>query len=294
MKSRYIRGMTSDQLIRFVMVDSTGLVEKARELHDTTPVSTAALGRTLTASSMLGLLLKGHKEQVSIQIKGNGPAKSIFTTGDSNGNVKGYITNPLVDIPFKENGKLDVGGAVGSQGEIIVIRDFGLKEPYVGKSNLVTGEIAEDLVSYFMTSEQQPSAISLGVYVSKEKMVEAAGGLLIQPLPNIDEENLTLLEETLKKMRPISDMVREGLSPEDIIGEVLFNFEIDVLDRGYVDFVCDCSIERIEKGLISLGEKELRAIIEEDGHAEASCHFCNKKYSFDKEVLEGLIIEARG
>jgi len=293
MESKYIRGMSGNQMIRFVMVNSTGVVEKARSLHDTTPVATAALGRTLTAASMLGLLLKGHKETVSIQVKGNGPARTVYATADSNGNVKGYIGNPLVDVPFKTDGKLDVGAAVGTDGEMIIIRDFGLKEPYVGRSKLTTGEIAEDLVSYFMTSEQQPSAISLGVSVTKNAMVEAAGGLLIQPLPNIDEETLTLLETTLAKMRPISDMVREGLTPEEIISEVLFNFKISVLDQGYVNFECDCQIERIEKGLISLGEKELLEIIEEDGHAETSCHFCNKKYTFDKEALESLLEEIR-
>lgn len=293
MKSQFIRGMAGNQKIRFVMVRSTEMVEKSRQIHDTSPVATAALGRTLTAASMLGLLLKGHKDRVSIQIKGDGPVKTVFASGDSTGNVKGYIGDPHVDLPMKPNGKLDVGGAVGTNGEIIVIRDFGLKEPYVGKAALTTGEIAEDLVHYFMHSEQQPSAISLGVYVTKEKMVEAAGGLLIQPLPNIDEETLTLLEETLGKMRSISAMVSEGLTPEQIVQEVLFNFNIEVMDQGIVDFVCDCELERIEKALISMGEKELTQLIEEDGKAEVSCHFCNKKYHFERADLEELLKEAR-
>jgi len=292
LKSKYIRGMAGNQQIRFVLLDSTGIVDKARETHDTSPVATAALGRSLTATSILGLLLKGHKDKVSIQIKGKGPVGTIFATGDGLGHVKGYITNPRVDLPLKENGKLDVGTAVGTDGEIIVIRDYGMKEPYVGRADLTTGEVAEDLVAYFMHSEQQPSAISLGVYVTKDTMVEAAGGVLIQPLPNIDEETLVLLEETLAKMRSISEMVREGLTPEEMIKEILFSFDLSIMDEGFVEYTCDCDADRFEKALISLGKSELTSMIKEDGQAEVGCHFCNTKYLFDKAALEALLAEA--
>ncbi|MCT4634006.1 MAG: Hsp33 family molecular chaperone HslO [Firmicutes bacterium] len=291
MNKNMMIGMTKDGFIRFYVANTTEMVEKAREIHQTTPVATAALGRSITAASIMGKMEKNDNVKLTFQVRGSNLIKSIVAVSDSNGTVKGYISNPDIDILLKENGKLDVGGAVGKDGSLIIIKDLGLKEPYIGQANLVSGEIAEDVASYYMSSEQQPSVVSLGVFVDRDMKVEAAGGFIIQTMPGIDEDTIVKLENNLGKIKTASQMVRDGMSNLEIIEAVLEGFELEIMEESEIKYECDCTRERIEKALISVGVVELKKIIEEDEKAELSCHFCNKKYSFDKEELESLLSE---
>ncbi|RKD32429.1 Hsp33 family molecular chaperone HslO [Thermohalobacter berrensis] len=289
MKDYVLRAIDKEKNIRIFIASTTNLVEDARKIHNTTSTATAALGRTLTAAAIMGLMLKGEKDKVSINIKGDGPAKSILAVANSKGKVKGYIANPYVDLPLRKDGKLNVGMAVGKNGKISVIRDFGLKEPYIGQSNLVTGEIAEDLAQYFVYSEQQPSAVALGVLIDKDLSVKAAGGFILQVLPNIPEESLTKLEEKINNFKSISELINKGYKPEDILDDLLGDFDMEIKEKKEIKLECDCSRERLEEALISVGEEELTKILEEDGKAEVVCHFCNTKYQFDKQDLIKLI-----
>lgn len=290
--SKISRGMTKDGFVRFFLIDSTAMVEDAREIHQTTPISTAALGRTITAASLLGGMCKGEKEKITLQIKGSNLIKQILAVSDYSGNVKGYISNPNVDLPLNDKGKLPVGEAVGSNGKLIFIKDLGLKEPYVGNSNLISGEIAEDLAAYFMYSEQQPSFVSLGVFINGDLKVQAAGGLIVQVLPDAPDEVISKLEGSLGAFPAISELIREGMSFEDMIGLALNDFEVEFLKENEVSYKCDCSEEKIQKAIVSLGKKEIEDIITEDGQAEIVCHFCNTKYQFGKEKLVQLLEEA--
>lgn len=289
MKNYIVRGLAANKSIRFFVAITTDMVEKARDTHKTTPVATAALGRTITAASIMGNMLKGEKDKLTLQVRGSNEIKSIVAVADSKGAVKGYISNPFVEVAINDQGKLDVGGAVGKNGKLIIIKDFGLKEPYVGQSNLITGEIAEDIAAYYMYSEQQPSVVSLGVLLDVDGSVKASGGFIIQPLPDIEEELLVKLEEAIKDIPSISSMVDDGMNGEEIIETILKGFDIEIMDKTEIDYVCDCSKEKIEKALISIGKDELTAIIEEDGKAEINCHFCNESYSFNKEELIELL-----
>lgn len=289
MKNYIVRGLAANKSIRFFAAITTDMVEKARETHKTTPVATAALGRTITAASIMGNMLKGEKDKLTLQVRGSNEIKSIVAVADSKGAVKGYISNPFVEVAINDQGKLDVGGAVGKNGKLIIIKDLGLKEPYVGQSNLITGEIAEDIAAYYMYSEQQPSVVSLGVLLDVDGSVKASGGFIIQPLPDIEEELLVKLEEAIKDIPSISSMVDEGMNGEEIIETILKGFDIEIMDKTEIDYVCDCTKEKIEKALISIGKDELTAIIEEDGKAEINCHFCNESYSFNKEELIELL-----
>lgn len=293
MKDYVIRAVDADHSIRAFIGITTGLVEKARQIHDTTPVATAALGRTLTATVMMGLMLKGKDDKISVQIKGNGPVKQILAVSDQQGHVKGYISNPYVELPLRADGKLDVGGAVGDEGNMVVIKDLGLKEPYVGQSALVSGEIAEDFTAYFANSEQQPSAVALGVLVDRDRTVKAAGGFIIQMLPGASDEVIQKLENRLQNLESISSLIDREMTGEEILEHVLQGFSVEILEKKEVALVCDCSIERLEKALLSIGEKDLKEIIEEDGQAELTCYFCNTKYHFDKDHLERLYQSAR-
>lgn len=293
MENYIIRAVAANKSIRVFLAVTTKLVEEARKIHDTTPIATSALGRTLTGTLMMGLMLKGDNNKLSVQIKGDGPLKEILAVADSMGNIKGYVANPYVELPLKENGKLDVGGGVGKNGKIVVIKDLGLKEPYMGQSDLVSGEIAEDFTSYFAYSEQQPSAVALGVLVDRDQRVKASGGLIVQALPDAQEDVLIRLEERLKWMPPITQLMEITTDGEEILRMVLDEFDVEVLDKKEVNFVCDCSVQKLEKALISVGAKELKEIIEEDGEAELTCHFCNTKYHFDKKHLERLYEEAQ-
>lgn len=282
-------GISKNLEIRFYMMDSTDLVEKARVLHETTPVSTVAFGRTLTGASIMGRMLKNENDKLTLQIMGEGDIKRILTVSDYKGNVKGYISNPHVDRPIREDGKIDVGGAIGTDGFLSVVKDYGLKEPFIGKTKLLTGEVAQDLAAYFMYSEQQPSLVSLGVALDKDFSVKTAGGIIIQPLPFPEEETLEKLEKIGRNMPSISELFGMGKTPEEIATEVLEGFEIEMTDEGDVEFICDCNREKFRKGLITLGKEELTSILEEDGKAEICCHFCNTKYQFDKEELENIL-----
>ncbi|MTI49531.1 MAG: Hsp33 family molecular chaperone HslO [Firmicutes bacterium] len=293
MKDYVIRALDKDKAIRVFVATTTNMVESARRIHNTTPVATAALGRTLTGAGVMGLMLKGEKHKISIQIKGDGPLKTVLAVANSKGQVKGYVGDPNVDLPLKSNGKLDVGNAVGKNGRMIIIRDLGLREPYIGQSKLISGEIAEDLTYYFASSEQQPSAVALGVLVAKDLSVRASGGYIVQILPNISEEKLKRLEEILNNAEPISKLIDEGNNPEEILEKVFGEFEMEIKEKYDINLTCDCSKERLESALISLGEKELREIIEEDGQAEVSCHFCNTSYNFNIEELNKLLEEAK-
>ena len=289
MKDYIIRAIDSKKSFRVFIASTTDLVEEARKIHNTSPTATAALGRALTAASIIGITMKEPTDSLTFKIKGDGPIGSIITVANNSGEVKGYVDNPYADLPGRTDGKLDVGGLVGKNGQLAVIRDLGLKEPYMGFSNLVSGEIAEDLVHYFYLSEQQPSAINLGVLVDKDISVKAAGGYMLQILPNVEDQDIDRIEEILKKAEPISSLIDKGLSPEAILEKLFGEFNMEVLDKNDIGLKCDCSREKIEKALISLGRQELESIIVEDGQAEIVCHFCNSKYNFSKEELLELV-----
>ncbi|MEW9123922.1 MAG: Hsp33 family molecular chaperone HslO [Thermotaleaceae bacterium] len=291
MKDYVIRAVAADRTIRAFVAVSTNLVEKARAIHDTTPVAAAALGRTLTATAILGLMLKDEDSKVSVQIKGDGPVKQILAVANGKGQVKGYISNPYVDLPLRPDGKLDVGSAVG-KGNMVVIKDLGMKEPYVGQSELVSGEIAEDFTAYFAYSEQQPSAVAMGVLIDRDRTIKASGGFILQPLPGAAEETLEKLENRLQSIESITSFIDKDMNPEEILGVLLEGFDFEILEKKEIELLCDCSVERLEQALVSIGERDLKEIIEEDGQAELTCHFCNTKYHFDKAHLERLYREA--
>lgn len=287
-----IRAIDETGSIRIFVSSTTNLVERAREIHMTTPVSTAALGRTMTASLLMGNTLKNDDDKVSIQITGNGQIKSVIAISNSHGEVKGYISNPHADLPLKSKGKLDVGGAIGD-GKITVIKDLGMREPYVGQTELVSGEIAEDLAHYFATSDQQPSAVALGVLVDRDYTVKAAGGYIIQVLPDAEEDVISKLEENIATSDSVSTLIDKGFTPEQILEYVCKGLDMKILEKKELKFVCDCCEDRMEQALISIGEKDLTEIIEEDGKAEICCQFCNTKYQFDKEMLIDILNKAK-
>lgn len=289
MKDYLIRGIDKTGNIRIFVASTTNMVDKARITHNTSPTATAALGRALTAASMMGVMMKNDNDRLTLKIAGGGPIGTIMIVANNKGEVKGYVDYPYADVPSREDGKLDVGRLVGKDGTITTIMDLGLKDPYIGQANLVSGEIAEDLATYYAISEQQPSAIGLGVLVDKDISVKAAGGYILQLLPNVSEEDIVKIEDTLSKISPVSALIDKGLSPEDIMSELLPDFQMEILDKVDINFVCDCSRERIQKVLISLGKKELKSMIDEDGEGEVVCHFCNTKHHFSKKELEELL-----
>ena len=289
MKDYIIRAIDEDASFRVFIASSTNTVEKARKIHGTSPVATAALGRTLTGAALMGSMLKGDKDKLTIQFRGDGPINNILAVSNSKGEVKGYISNPDIEVEDRLDGKLNVGAAVGSNGKLIVIKDIGLKNPYIGQSNIVSGEIAEDLANYFTTSEQQPSAVALGVLVDKDISVKASGGVIVQVLPNIDEEVLTKLEKNITILSFISSLIDEGSTPEDILNQVFGEFSMKITEKKEMDFACDCSKDRMERALISLGRDELTQILEEDKQAELVCHFCNEKYNFEEKEIKELL-----
>lgn len=289
MKDYLIRGTDSKGTIRFFVATTTSLVEESRRLHNTSPTATAALGRALTAAAILGTTLKNKEDVLTFKIKGDGPIGNIVTVANNKGEVKGYVDNPYADLPTRDDGKLDVGGLVGKNGQLAIIKDLGLKEPYVGFTNLISGEIAEDLAHYFYISEQQPTAINLGVLVDTDISVKASGGYMLQLLPGVKDEDIDRIEEIIINAKPISTLVNEGLSAEDILKELFGEFEVKVLEKIPLEFHCNCNRERIQQVLISLGYEELKKMIEEDEKAEVVCHFCNTKYNFSKEELMGLL-----
>ncbi|MDP4117806.1 MAG: Hsp33 family molecular chaperone HslO [Bacillota bacterium] len=285
---RIIRLSDKEGHVRAFAADTTQLVEHARKIHDTYPVVTAALGRMLTANAMMGITLKNVNETISLQVRGDGPIESIVTVSDCFGNVRGYVGNPAVDIPPKYAGKLDVGSAVG-KGYLTVIRDMKMKEPYVGRVQLQTGEIAEDIAYYYGVSEQVPSVVALGVLVDKDWSVKAAGGYIVQLMPDATEEEIKRIEENLATVKPVSSLIAEGATPEELIEGVLKGFELTENTEVTTEYKCNCTKERIERALISIGKNEIEKIIEEDGEAEIGCYFCGRKYKFNRDELEEIV-----
>lgn len=291
---------------RVYLTISTELVETARQIHNTTPLATAGLGRVLTGTGLMGLLLKNESDKLTVIFKGDGPAKQILATASADGAVKGYIANPDVDLPLNEKGKLDVGGSLGI-GELTVIKDLGLKEPYVGTISLVSGEIADDLTAYYYISEQQNTAISLGVKVDVDYTVKAAGGMIIQMLPDAKEAAADALEAMIADLAPITTLVEEaeaagaGKTPEGVLqammeqifGQMPEEFQVETLEFRDLRWECDCCEERLEQVLMTIGEDDLSEIIREDGQAELVCQFCEKKYFFDKAHLESILESIR-
>lgn len=284
-----IRAIDKKKTFRLFMVKSTETVETARKFHQTTPTASAALGRTLTAGLMMGYMMKNEKDKLTVTINGGGPAGTILVVADNSGNIKGYIENPNVDVNLKENGKLDVGKAVGTDGKVTVIMDIGLRDPYYGSTDIVTGEIGEDIAAYYLASEQQNSAVGLGVLVDRDYHIKSAGGFILQPLPFIEEEDLIKLENTLNNLHTVSSYFDNDKDVEDIAFEIFKDFDLEITDKIPVNFKCDCSFDRMEQALISLGKKELKEIIEEDETIETVCHFCNTKYLFDDEKIQKLL-----
>ncbi len=291
MKDYLIKGIDELGRIRAYVASSTNLVENARLTHNTSPTASAALGRTLTAGVMMGAMMKNEKDVLTLKIAGGGPAGNIYVVSKNNGIIKGYIDNPMADVPSREDGKLDVGALVGKNGSITTIMDLGLKEPYVGQSNIVSGEIAEDIASLYALSEQQPSAVSLGVLVDKDISIKAAGGYIIQLLPGVSDEDIDKLEAKLASIEPVSAMIDKGMTPEEIMDSILGDFNMEVLEKMDIEFKCDCSRDRIEQVIISLGKQEIVDIIEEDGQAEIVCHFCNTKHQFNNEELKNILVD---
>lgn len=289
MKDRIIRGTAKDGQIRFFAAITTNLVEKARCIHDCYPVATAALGRMLTAAAMMGVMLKNDRDTLTVQINGGGVSGPIVTVGNNRGQVKGYISNPHIDRPLNSAGKLDVGGAVGKDGRLTVIKDMGLKEPYVGQVPIVSGEIAEDITYYLAVSEQVPSAVSLGVLVDTDNSVISAGGFIIQMMPEADDLTRDIIEYRLDEIPPVTQIIRDTKRAEDIISELLDGMNPEVLEEYEPEFHCDCSREKIEKVLISLGRGELADLANSQEITEVCCHFCNKKYEFTREDLHNLL-----
>ncbi len=286
-----VRATAAEGQIRAFAATSRETVETARKSHNTSPVATAALGRLLTAGAMMGSMMKGEKDLLTLRAEGDGPIGGLTVTADRAGNVKGYAFHPEVMLPPNAQGKLDVGGALGI-GVLNVIRDIGLKEPYVGQTILVSGEIAEDLTYYYATSEQTPSSVALGVLMNKDNTVRQAGGFIIQLLPGASDEIIDRLEEKLKELKPITALLDEGKTPEQILEYILGEFGLEILEQMPVNFYCNCDKSRVEKALISIGKKELQDMIDEGKEIEVNCHFCNRNYTFSVEELKGLLNKA--
>ncbi len=284
---KIVRGIAGDGQIRCFAIESTQLVEEARQHHNISPVVTAALGRLLSGAAMMGAMMKGDSDLLTLKIDCSGPVKGLTVTADAKGNVKGFPVVPQVSLPASPAGKLDVGRAI-DLGVLTVIRDTGLKEPYSGTINLVSGEIAEDLTYYFAASEQIPSSVALGVLMNKNNTVRKSGGYIIQLMPDASEEIIDTLEKRLKTMEPVTSLLSNGHTPESMLNRILDGLNPELMDEMPAQFYCNCSKERISKALIALGTKELDDIIQDGEPIEVNCHFCNTNYKFDLEDLEQL------
>ena len=288
MADKITKFLAHNEKISIVCIDTTALVEEARKIHDLSPLAAAAFGRLLTITAIMAQEMKNKTDKITIQIKGNGEIGTMLTTATNEPKVKGYVANPYVDLPLNEFGKLDVGGAVGQEGYINVIKDIGLKDPYIGISPLTSGEIADDFTNYFVNSEQRQSAVALGVLVNKDG-VKAAGGYLITPMPDATDEEISKVEQAIFQAGAISKMLDENLTLSEIAKKVTGDKNVKVIEDEKIPvYECECSKENIAEGLATLGKTEIQNIIEEDGKAEIICHFCNKKYNFTKEELEEI------
>ena len=291
-KDYIVRGTAAGAQVRVFAATTRNLVEEARERHNTSPVATAALGRLLTAGAMMGCMMKGEKDLLTLQIQCSGPIGGLTVTADSMGRVKGYVIHPEVMLPINSKGKLDVGGAL-DMGILNVIKDMGLKEPYVGQTVLQTGEIAEDLTYYFANSEQIPSSVGLGVLMNKNNTVAQAGGFIIQLMPFAEEKVISALEKKLSAMTSVTSYLEAGKSPEELLLEIFGDMELEFTDRLDTSFYCNCSKERVEKALISIGEKEIKDMIADGEEVQLHCHFCNENYAFSIEDLKRILKGAK-
>lgn len=289
MRDEIVRAMTADGYVKAVAITGRDLVEKARKIHTLLPMGTAALGRTLLGASMLGDMLKEEKGAVTLQIKGGGPLGTILAVSDYEGNVRGYVQNPHVDIIEKRPGKLDVGAAVGMDGTMTVIKDIGLKEPYVGSIGLFSGEIADDLAMYFVESEQIPTACALGVLVGTDQSVTSAGGYIIQLLPGASEDIISKIEAGVNRLGPVSPALEGGMDGEALLKAVLSDFDVTILEKHPVEYRCYCSRDRVTRALVSMGKEEMTSLIEEQGQAELTCQFCDKVYHYTRSDLESIL-----
>ena len=289
MEDRIVRAISGDGMVQAAAIYSRNLTERARQIHKTLPVATAALGRALAGASMMGNALKGQGASLTLQIKGGGPLGTVLAVSDSEGNVRGYVTNPQVELPLRADGKLDVGGAVGHEGTLTVIKDLHMKEPYVGTIDLLGGEVAEDIAGYFVESEQIPTACGLGVLVDRDQSVKSAGGYLIQLMPGATEDTIVKVEGGIMAAGPVSALLEQDPDPEHLLRAVMSDFDLKILETQPVSYKCYCSRERVERALISLGRKELEEMIREQGGCQLSCQFCDTVYDFSKEELEQLL-----
>lgn len=289
MKDTIITATAKDGMVRIIAGSTTNLVEKARDIHGCTPVAAAALGRLLTAGSLLGSTLKSEKDVTTLKINGGGDAEGIVVTAYKDGVVKGYIGNPYGDLPLNSKNKLDVGGYVGKNGNLVIIKDLGLKDPYVGQVPIFSGEIAEDLAYYFTVSEQTPSAVALGVLVNTDYSIKCAGGFIVQMMPGADELLADVITYRLEEIPSITTLLDEGKTIKEIIEYIFEGMDLKILEEVEPEFKCNCSREKVEKALISIGEKDLREIAEEGKDEELKCHFCNASYIFTKEDIEKLL-----
>ena len=286
---KIVRYITTDGSAFVIAGDTTDMVSKAENIHKTSAVTTAALGRLMTAASMMGVMLKGKDDSVTLRLNGGGPAGVILAVSDSQGNARGYVENPVVEIPLNDKGKLDVRGAVGTDGFLYVMKDMGLKEPYVGNTQIVSGEIAEDITNYFAVSEQVPSVVGLGVLMNRDNTVRQAGGFIVQLMPFAEEETISKLEENIKNLASVTTMLDAGKTPEEMLSVLLEGMDLEVTDTLPVEFSCNCSKDRVRKALISIGREELQSMIDDGKEIEVNCHFCNKNYNFTVDELKEMI-----
>lgn len=291
-KDYIVTATAADYHIRAFACTTRNMCEESRRLHNTSPVMSAALGRTLTAAAMMSIMMKGDNDKLTIQIKSDGPSGGLTVCADSHGNVKGYTPVPDVILPAKSNGHLNVSGAIGN-GDLIVVKDLGLKEPYVGRIVLQTGEIAEDMTYYFAASEQTPSSVGLGVLMNMDNTVRCSGGFIIQLMPDASDDDISVIENNLKSLKSVTEMLDAGMTPEDILSEVLKGLDVRFNERYDTAYKCDCSEERVEKALISLGEKEIVSLINENKDAEIHCDFCEKDYIFGPDRLKEILKKSR-
>lgn len=289
---KLVRCISTDGTLVIMAAETTDMVEKSQQIHKTSAVTSAALGRLLTASSLMGSMLKGETESITLRINGGGPSGTVMAVSDSFGNARGYVQNPVVEIPLNQKGKLDVAGAVGTDGSLTVIKDLNLKEPYVGQIPLVSGEIAEDITSYYAISEQIPSVCALGVLVNPDLSIKAAGGFIIQLLPTALDDTIDAVERCISGIPSVTSMLCDGLTPEDICKKVLRKFDLDVLDTSNPKYKCNCSRERVEAALISTGVQSLEELSAEE-NTEVCCQFCDKKYNFSGDEIKRLLQSAK-
>lgn len=285
--SELVRMISADGTLTVIAAETTDIVKRMKRIHQTSPVTSVALGRLITAASMMGAVLKGQDDSITLRLNGGGPAGSLIAVSDSQGNVRGYVSNPVVEDMFNDKGRLDVAGAVGKDGTLTVMKDLGMKEPYIGQIPILSGEIAEDITSYFAISEQLPSVCALGVGLKPSSAINVAGGFIIQLLPTAMDDTIDKVEECIKGLEPITQMLSDGMTPEQICRHVLSKFELEFLDSSTPEYKCNCSKERVSKALLTLGKDELIDMAN-DPVTEVSCHFCEKKYKFSSDEIKDL------